>query len=143
VTHLLEKDSRLAEEAALKATSAVPPSPPDPEADRTSYTENPEFETTYATNSTARSTSTNVTKTSSTGISKKKGKPKLTAKEKKERSVSTDPMTIFAILDTFPKLFIEKIVMSLPLEFRGSDPVRIPGDDATLLLKDRRIGTST
>ncbi|KAJ8585150.1 hypothetical protein M405DRAFT_825597 [Rhizopogon salebrosus TDB-379] len=100
-----EEDSRLAEEAALKATSVVPPSLPDSEADRTSYTENPEFETIYSTNSTARSTSTNVTKTSSTGISKKKGKPKLTAKEKKERS-----------------LFIEKIVMSLPLEFRGSDP---------------------
>ncbi|KAJ8596694.1 hypothetical protein M405DRAFT_804935 [Rhizopogon salebrosus TDB-379] len=100
-----EEDSRLAEEAALKAASAVPPSLPDSEADRTTYTENAEFETTYATNATARSTSTSVTKNSSIGISKKKGKPKLTAKEKKERS-----------------LFIEKIVVSLPLEFRGSDP---------------------
>jgi DASH complex subunit DAM1 len=90
---LLEEDSRLAEEAALKAASAVPPSLPDSEADRTTYTENAEFETTYATNATARSTSTSVAKNSSIGISKKKGKPKLTAKEKKERSVSADPMT--------------------------------------------------
>ncbi|OAX38561.1 hypothetical protein K503DRAFT_800345 [Rhizopogon vinicolor AM-OR11-026] len=101
-----EENARLAEEAALKAASAVPPPPlPDSEADKTTFTENPEFETTYATNATTRSTSTSVTKTISTGIPKKKGKPKLTAKEKKERSLS-----------------IEKIVMSLPLEFRGSDP---------------------
>ncbi|OJA14216.1 hypothetical protein AZE42_11180 [Rhizopogon vesiculosus] len=105
-THLLEENARLTEEAALKAASAVPPPPlPDSEADKTTCTENPEFETTYATNATTRSTSTSVIKTTSTGIPKKKGKSKLTAKEKKERLLS-----------------IEKIVMSLPLEFRGSDP---------------------
>lgn len=36
---------------------------------------------------------------------KKKGKPKMTAKEKRERS-----------------LFVDKVVTALPLEFRGSDP---------------------
>lgn len=99
-----EENARLAEEAALKAASAVPP-PPDSEADKTTFTENQEFETTYTTNATTRNASTSIAKTASTGILKKKVKPKLTAKEKKERSLS-----------------LEKIVMSLPLEFRGSDP---------------------
>ncbi|KAG1729592.1 DASH complex subunit Dam1-domain-containing protein [Suillus lakei] len=99
-----EENARLAEEAALKAASAVPP-PPDSEADKTTFTENPEFETTYTTNATTRNASTSIAKTASTGIPKKKAKPKLTAREKKERS-----------------LLLEKIVMSLPLEFRGSDP---------------------
>jgi len=42
---------------------------------------------------------------SSAGKVKKKGKPKLTPKEKKERSMA-----------------IDKVISSLPLEFRGSDP---------------------
>lgn len=99
-----EENARLAEEAALKAASAVPP-PPDSEADKTTFSEHQEFETTYTTNATTRNTSTSIAKSTSTGIPKKKAKPKLTAKEKKERSLS-----------------LEKIVMSLPLEFRGSDP---------------------
>lgn len=99
-----EENARLAEEAALKAASAVPP-PPDSEADKTTFTETQEFETTYTTNATTRNASTSIPKTSSTGIPKKKVKPKLTAKEKKDRSLS-----------------LEKIVMTLPLEFRGSDP---------------------
>ncbi|KAG2119209.1 DASH complex subunit Dam1-domain-containing protein [Suillus clintonianus] len=97
-----EENARLAEQAALKAASAVPP---DLEADKTTFSENPEFETTYTTNATTRNASTNIAKTTSTGIPKKKAKIKLTPKEKKERSLS-----------------LEKIVMSLPLEFRGSDP---------------------
>lgn len=99
-----EENARLAEEAALKAASAVPP-PPDSEADKTTFTETQELETTYTTNATTRNTSTSIPKASSTGIPKKKVKPKLTAKEKKDRSLS-----------------LEKIVMTLPLEFRGSDP---------------------
>lgn len=99
-----EENARLAEEAALKAALAIPP-PPDSEADKTTFTENQEFETTYTTNATTRNASTSITKTASTGIPKRKVKPKLTAKEKKDRSLS-----------------LEKIVMSLPLEFRGSDP---------------------
>lgn len=98
-----EENARLAEEAALKAASAVPP-PPDSEADKTTFTETQEFESMYTTNATARNAST-IMKTVSTGIPKKKVKPKLTAKEKKDRLLS-----------------LEKIVMSLPLEFRGSDP---------------------
>ena len=126
----------MAEEAALKA-SAVPP-PPDTEADKTTYTETPEFETTYTTNATTRNVSTSIAKTASSGIPKKKGKPKLTAKEKKERSVSTDPRGYFFLdFHASLKLSIEKIVMSLPLEFRGSDPVRILGDGPGLLLKVR------
>jgi hypothetical protein len=60
---------------------------------------------------------------------KKKGKPKLTPKEKKERSVRV----IFLLLSgvrSYPvvcymKMAIDKVISSLPLEFRGSDPVRI------------------
>lgn len=99
-----EENARLAEEAALKAASAVPPLP-DSEVDKTTFTESQEFETTYTTSATTRNASTSIAKTASTGIPKKKAQPKLTAKEKKERSLS-----------------LEKIVMSLPLEFRGSDP---------------------
>ncbi|KAG2067930.1 hypothetical protein BDR04DRAFT_1129403 [Suillus decipiens] len=99
-----EENTRLAEEAALKAASAVPP-PPDSEADKTTFTENQESDTTYTTNATTRNASTRIVKSASTGIPKKKAKPKLTAKEKKERLLS-----------------LEKIVMSIPLEFRGSDP---------------------
>jgi DASH complex subunit DAM1 len=99
-----EQNARLAEEAALKAASAIPP-PPDSEADKTTFSENQEFEATYTTNATTRNTSTSIAKSASTGIPKKKAKPKLTAKEKKERSLA-----------------LEKIIMSLPLEFRGSDP---------------------
>ncbi|KAG1840465.1 DASH complex subunit Dam1-domain-containing protein [Suillus subalutaceus] len=84
-----EENARLAEEAALKAASAVPP-PPDSEADKTTFSEHQEFETTYTTNATTRNTSTSIAKSTSTGIPRKKAKPKLTAKEKKERSVSTD-----------------------------------------------------
>jgi DASH complex subunit DAM1 len=71
----------------LKAASAIPP--PDSEADKTTFTETQEFETTYTTNATTRNASTSIPKASSTGIPKKKVKPKLTAKEKKDRSVST------------------------------------------------------
>ncbi|KIL64144.1 hypothetical protein M378DRAFT_127069 [Amanita muscaria Koide BX008] len=66
-----------------------------------------EAETTYIANATM---TTNVSATSSSKTSgplaKKKGrKPKLTAKEKKERGIE-----------------LERIIMSLPLEFRGSEP---------------------
>ncbi|KAJ3509742.1 hypothetical protein NLJ89_g5056 [Agrocybe chaxingu] len=60
-------------------------------------------DTTYAANVT---NATGGASNKSTGIPKKKvGKAKLTAKEKKERSME-----------------IEKIILCLPLEFRGSDP---------------------
>ncbi|KAG2360933.1 DASH complex subunit Dam1-domain-containing protein [Suillus spraguei] len=101
-----EEIARLAEESVLKAASAAPP-PPDSEADKTTFTENQESETTYTTNATTRNASTSIAKSASTGIPKKKAKPKLTAKEKKERLLS-----------------LEKTIMSLPLEFRGSDPAR-------------------
>lgn len=64
----------------------------------------PGNETTYSANATASGpvgASSEGTKT----IVKKKGKAKLSAREKKERSLS-----------------IERIVNTLPLEFRGSDP---------------------
>ncbi|KAF9233405.1 hypothetical protein BU15DRAFT_90370 [Melanogaster broomeanus] len=95
-----EEDARAAAEAALKAAREAPPPPPDIDADRTTYTENPDPDTTFA---------TTVTTTSKTGAPpgakpKKKSKPKLSAKEKKERS-----------------MVIEKTISCLPLEFRGSD----------------------
>ncbi|RDB23932.1 DASH complex subunit DAM1 [Hypsizygus marmoreus] len=71
-------------------------------ADRTAMTEATEAEMTYTANVT---TASGQTTKSATGPKKKPGKPKLTAKEKKERALE-----------------IEKIISCLPLEFRGSDP---------------------
>ncbi|KAG2356300.1 hypothetical protein BDR07DRAFT_1380901 [Suillus spraguei] len=95
-------------DASFRLANISRPAPPDSEADKTTFTENQESKTTYTTNATTRNASTSIAKSASTGIPKKKAKPKLTAKEKKERLLS-----------------LEKIVMSLPLEFRGSDPARI------------------
>ncbi|THH06007.1 hypothetical protein EW145_g4384 [Phellinidium pouzarii] len=47
-----------------------------------------------------------ILKNTSSGLPKKKGKPKMNPKERRERS-----------------LMIEKVVSNLPLEFRGQDPV--------------------
>ncbi|KAK0203486.1 hypothetical protein DFS33DRAFT_806351 [Desarmillaria ectypa] len=82
-----------AEEAKRNLETAAGPSNP---ADKTTATVT-ELETAYM-------TSGNITKSSAP--QKKKGKkPKLTTKERKERSLE-----------------IEKIISCLPLEFRGSDP---------------------
>lgn len=74
-------------------------------AEKASYETETENESTYNANATTATTST--TSAPPKGILKKKpaGKPKLTTKEKKERALA-----------------IERIVMNLPLEFRGNDP---------------------
>lgn len=62
------------------------------------------------------------------GPAAKKPKPKLTAKERKERSVRASSLPKSPILVTFLpglKMSIDKAVTSLPLEFRGQDPVGI------------------
>lgn len=62
------------------------------------------------------------------GPAAKKPKPKLTAKERKERSVRASSLPKSPILVTFfpgLKMAIDKAVTSLPLEFRGQDPVGI------------------
>ncbi|KAL0960185.1 hypothetical protein HGRIS_011819 [Hohenbuehelia grisea] len=69
-------------------------------ADRTAMTD---ADTTYAANNTT--TNASALSAKSTVVKKKPGKPKLNAKEKKERSIQ-----------------IEKIITCLPLEFRGNDP---------------------
>ncbi|KIJ62121.1 hypothetical protein HYDPIDRAFT_176667 [Hydnomerulius pinastri MD-312] len=97
-----QEDARAAAEAALKAAQEVQPPAPDIDADKTTYTENADYETTFTTTIT---TTSNTTKVPAASKPKKKGKAKLSAKEKKERS-----------------MVIEKIVSCLPLEFRGSDP---------------------
>ncbi|KAL4072462.1 hypothetical protein V8B97DRAFT_368794 [Scleroderma yunnanense] len=101
-----EEKARVAAEAALKAAQQLP-SPPAPEddADKTTYTENADYETTFATAANVTTTSTTTaTTTKPPAKTKKKVKPKLSAKEKKERSMT-----------------IEKLISCLPLEFRGSD----------------------
>jgi DASH complex subunit DAM1 len=50
-------------------------------------------------------------------------KPKLTAKEKKERAVRDSSVVCVSQL-IFCKMELERIITFLPLEFRGSDPVR-------------------
>lgn len=73
-------------------------------AEKTSYGSEPDTDATYSENANA---TTSTSSAAPKSILKKKtgGKPKLTAKEKKERSIA-----------------IERIIMSLPLEFRGNDP---------------------
>ncbi|EGO04007.1 hypothetical protein SERLA73DRAFT_175733 [Serpula lacrymans var. lacrymans S7.3] len=86
--------------ATLESLKAPPPSDIDP--DKTTYTDTAEGETTYTIGTTTNA-SANTAKPATKP--KKKGKPKLTAKEKKERSLA-----------------MEKIISCLPLEFRGNDP---------------------
>lgn len=94
--------------AATRALEAMrtTPQPAAPSADMTvveTATE-PGNETTYSANATASGPSGASSEGTKTVV-KKKGKIKLSAREKKERSLS-----------------IERIVNTLPLEFRGSDP---------------------
>ena len=88
-------------------------------ADRTTATD---ADTTFAANTTA---ATGVSSNKSgTVISKKKvAKAKLSAKEKKERSVRTHQRLLWLDFIPFTQLEIERIISCLPLEFRGSDPV--------------------
>ncbi|KIK13527.1 hypothetical protein PISMIDRAFT_688595 [Pisolithus microcarpus 441] len=100
--------ARVTAEAAPKAAEAIlPMPPPDPDTDRTTYTENADCEMTFMTAAIVTSTSTTTAMTKPPTKARKKAKPKLTAKEKKERLMT-----------------IEKLIYCLPLEFRGSDPVR-------------------
>ncbi|KIM70807.1 hypothetical protein SCLCIDRAFT_1206959 [Scleroderma citrinum Foug A] len=100
-----EENARLAAEAALKATQeAAPPPRSEDDMDKTTYTENADYDTTFATTANTTTMSTTTTTTKPPAKTKKKVKPKLSAKEKKERSMT-----------------IEKLISCLPLEFRGSD----------------------
>ncbi|KAF5376029.1 hypothetical protein D9615_007768 [Tricholomella constricta] len=100
---------RRAEQASLNAMEALKAKRREAEAaaaaaaNRTAITEVTEAETTFSGNVTTNTSS----QTSKSGLltKKKPGKSKLTAKEKKERSLE-----------------IDKIISCLPLEFRGSDP---------------------
>ncbi|KZT12604.1 uncharacterized protein LAESUDRAFT_753672 [Laetiporus sulphureus 93-53] len=92
---------------AMQAAQASPPRPPSPNVsthDKTAYAADatePSNDTTFAVpNTTATSSGS-----SAKGPVKKKGKPKLTAKERKQRS-----------------MLIDRVVSALPLEFRGNDP---------------------
>ncbi|KAJ7729650.1 hypothetical protein DFH07DRAFT_849618 [Mycena maculata] len=71
------------------------------EAEITKTMEQTEMDITY----TGLTTTNASVPSNKSGVKKKPGKPKLTAKEKKERSIE-----------------IEKVISCLPLEFRGSDP---------------------
>ncbi|KAI0696081.1 DASH complex subunit Dam1-domain-containing protein [Cytidiella melzeri] len=99
-----EEDARAAAEALRRAQ--MPPPPPPPSAPDTSVMDKTTF--------TDAESDPNVTMATTVGtsaggasksISKKKGKPKLSNKEKKDRAME-----------------VERMVSSLPLEFRGSDP---------------------
>ena len=85
----------------------MPPSPPRGASVAGSVADTSMMDKTAYTDveSDVNATTVNASDGAPKGILKKKGKPKLTNKEKKERA-----------------LFIERVVTSLPLEFRGSDP---------------------
>jgi len=88
-------------------------------ADKTTVTD---ADTTFAANVT---TATGVSSNKSGIPAKKKpGKPKMTAKEKKERGVRVlFGFSLGQPLILLPQIEIERIIACLPLEFRGSDPV--------------------
>ncbi|KAF7299047.1 hypothetical protein MIND_00853000 [Mycena indigotica] len=89
------------EEMQAKARAAAAAREREREAEMTKTLENTEGgDTTYAGH-----TTTNASGASKSILKKKPGKPKLTAKEKKQRAIE-----------------IEKVIACLPLEFRGSDP---------------------
>ncbi|KAJ6509008.1 hypothetical protein C8R45DRAFT_462307 [Mycena sanguinolenta] len=93
-----ERDALAAMEAIQKAKAAAAAAR---EAELTKTMEQTDMDITYA-----GLTTTNASVPSAKAAAKKKpGKPKLTVKEKKERSIE-----------------IEKVISCLPLEFRGSDP---------------------
>ncbi|KAJ7134415.1 hypothetical protein C8R44DRAFT_424227 [Mycena epipterygia] len=92
-----ERDAIAAMEALQQAKAAAAAAR---EAEITKTMEQTEMDITYA-----GLTTTNTSVPSKLGVKKKPGKPKLSAKEKKERSIE-----------------VEKIISCLPLEFRGSDP---------------------
>ncbi|KAI0267446.1 DASH complex subunit Dam1-domain-containing protein [Gloeopeniophorella convolvens] len=93
-----EEDARAALEAAQAQSRLALASRPDDTADAATLGEN----TTFANDSVIPGPSKN---SATKKVVKKKGKAKLTPKEKKERSIA-----------------VEKVVSSLPLEFRGNDP---------------------
>ncbi|TFK94351.1 hypothetical protein K466DRAFT_649422 [Polyporus arcularius HHB13444] len=98
-----EEDARAALEAMRAAEEAArrPPTPPEPtntERSALSPTDSP-------TESTIIANSARVTKAKPGAVKKKGGKPKMTAKEKRERGLE-----------------LERILAGLPLEFRGDDP---------------------
>jgi DASH complex subunit DAM1 len=96
---------RRAEEDARAALDAIQNPPvPNIDLDKTTITETTE-EMTYAANTTIVSTTSGTSGKSVKMVKKKGNKPKLTAKEKKERNI-----------------LVEKTISCLPLEFRGSDP---------------------
>ncbi|KAJ6610691.1 hypothetical protein B0H10DRAFT_2059133 [Mycena sp. CBHHK59/15] len=94
-----ERDAIAAMEAMQQAQAAAAAAR---EAEITRVMEQTETDITYAGFTT---TNTSAPSNKSGVVKKKPGKPKLTAKEKKERSIE-----------------IEKVISCLPLEFRGSDP---------------------
>lgn len=123
----LEENARLAAEAALKATQeAAPPPRSEDDMDKTTYTENADYDTTFATTANTTTMSTTTTTTKPPAKTKKKVKPKLSAKEKKERSVSMLQI-LRQLAVTSDKMTIEKLISCLPLEFRGSDAVCVSG----------------
>ncbi|TFY70591.1 hypothetical protein EVG20_g2412 [Dentipellis fragilis] len=92
---------RRAEEDARAALAAMQSHTNPEPSTLEKTTDNATDDTTYADNTVADAS----VKTTATKIVKKKGKPKMTVKEKKERSAA-----------------IDKTVSCLPLEFRGNDP---------------------
>ena len=103
---LVEEDAQAALEAirAAEAAARRPPTPPETTVTTERSALSPTEGRTEGTISTA---STSVNKpVAKPGIVKKKGmKPKMTAKEKRERGLE-----------------LERILAALPLEFRGDDP---------------------
>ena len=102
-----EEDAIAAMEALKAAELAQMQRESSSTAEKTSYGSEAGTDNTYGDNPDTPTATTSATSAPPKGILKKKtaGKPKLSNKEKKERAIA-----------------IERVINSLPLEFRGSDP---------------------
>ncbi|KAI6168276.1 hypothetical protein EDD17DRAFT_612412 [Pisolithus thermaeus] len=96
-----EENTRIAAEAASKATEAVPPTPPlDIDADKTTYTENADYETTIMTTANVTSTSTITTTTKPPTKAKKKAKPR------EEGKIDDDKKSYFLSSSSFAAVIL-------------------------------------
>lgn len=96
-----EEYTRIAAEAASKATEAVPPTPPlDIDADKTTYTENADYETTIMTTANVTSTSTTTTTTKPPTKAKKKAKPR------EEGKIDDDKKSYFLSSSSFAAVIL-------------------------------------
>ncbi|EKM60058.1 uncharacterized protein PHACADRAFT_87274 [Phanerochaete carnosa HHB-10118-sp] len=105
LNRVVEEDTLAVMEAMKAAQAAQAALEPSSVTEKTSYGSELDTDTTYNENPNATTSTNSATQAPKSILKKTGGRQKLTAKEKKERDI-----------------IVERIITSLPLEFRGSDP---------------------